>query len=59
MNEINRPMFTTWRVDNLISIANDLYDQNIELREQNESLRLKLKDAEKTINELQNKDDWK
>lgn len=48
------PNFAAWREENLAKIAEDLYLQNLELREALEQLRLDLKDAMKLIRE-QNK----
>ena len=59
MDARNKPTFATWKVENLVKLASDLHDQNIELMRSNEQLRLDLKDANKLITELRNKDDWK
>lgn len=55
INNSNRPTFSTWSMENLVKIAGDLHDQNIQLRYENEQLRLEIK----SLNELNNKDDWK
>lgn len=48
-NNKNLPNFAAWREDNLAKIAEDLYIQNLQLREANEQLRLDLKDAMKLV----------
>lgn len=48
-NNKNLPNFAAWREDNLAKIAEDLYMQNLQLREANEQLRLDLKDAMKLV----------
>lgn len=55
----NKPVFHLWSRENLDRIADELWNDNLRLREANEQLRNDLKDAMRLLREAQNKDDWK
>lgn len=52
-----KPSFKVWSQENLSKLVEDLWDQNIQLRDANEQMRLDLKDAMKELRKHQ--DDWK
>lgn len=52
-----KPTFKAWTHENLSKLIDDIWDQNVQLREANEQLRLDLKDAMKELRKYQ--DDWK
>jgi len=55
-----KPSFASWERTTLDSLAHDLWDNNVKLREANEQLRLDLKDAMVLVREANRyKDDWK
>jgi len=60
MNENAKPAFAAWETGNLANLCNDLWDDNVKLRDANEQLRLDLKDAMKLVRQANaDKDDWK
>lgn len=56
-----KPHFASWEHSLLAKLANDLWDDNIKLREANEQLRNDNKDLSKINRELLkgDQDDWK
>ena len=52
-----KPTFKAWTQENLANLVEELWDQNIQLREANEQLRLDFKDVMKELRKHQ--DDWK
>lgn len=54
MNDRTKPAFHTWERANLDRLAHDLWDQNKELRQERERLRLEILSLRKQI-----VDDWK
>lgn len=59
MDGPNKPSFHLWDRSNLDKIADELWNDNLKLREANEQLRMDLKDAMRLLRESHNKDDWK
>ena len=57
----NKPAFNTWDRSNLDKMVNELWDQNKQLREAVEQLRLDNRDLSKQLRECLRKDhdDWK
>lgn len=61
MDAQNKPTFSTWEHTNLARLTNDLWDQNKQLREANDQLRLDNKDLSRQLRDCLRKDhdDWK
>lgn len=57
MNDRDLPNFAAWQTDTLAKYALEQYLQNVELRQQLESVKLKLLDAEAKLRK--HEDDWK
>ena len=54
------PTFAAWNIDTLSKYATEQYQQNIELREALEQLRLDLKDAMRLLRQVNvTEDDWR
>ena len=49
MNDGPKPNFQTWEHSSLARLANDLWDDNLKLREANEQLRLTNKDLSEQL----------
>lgn len=56
-----KPAFHTWEHSNLARLCSDLWNQNKDLREAIEQLKLDNRDLSKQLRELlrQTEDDWK
>lgn len=57
MNDRDLPNFAAWQTDTLAKYALEQYLQNVEMRQQLESVKLKLLDAEAKLRK--HEDDWK